>query len=69
VARRALLVSCFAYSSTLKMEATCFSETTVDFQLTTRRLFQITELFSTYIADVLLTQHFDIYHGRINPST
>jgi hypothetical protein len=30
------LVSCLAYSSTLKMEATCSSETLVDFQLTTR---------------------------------
>jgi hypothetical protein len=31
------LVSCLAYSSTLKMEVTCSSETSVDFQLTTRR--------------------------------
>jgi hypothetical protein len=31
------LVSYSAYSSTLKMEATCSSETSVDFQLTTRR--------------------------------
>jgi hypothetical protein len=31
------MVSCSAYSSTLKMEATCFSETSVDFQRTTRR--------------------------------
>jgi hypothetical protein len=31
------LVSCLAYSSTLKMEVTCFSETSVDFQRTTRR--------------------------------
>jgi hypothetical protein len=30
------LVSCSAYSSTLKMGATCFSETSVDFQRTTR---------------------------------
>jgi hypothetical protein len=39
----ALLVTCFmlvsflAYSSTLKIEAACFSETSVDFQRTTRR--------------------------------
>jgi hypothetical protein len=32
-----ILVSCFAYFSTLKMEATCASETSVDFQRTTRR--------------------------------
>jgi hypothetical protein len=32
-----MLVSCLAYSSTLKMEARCFSETSVDFQRTTRR--------------------------------
>jgi hypothetical protein len=30
------LVSCLAYSSTLKMEAKCSSETSVDFQRTTR---------------------------------
>jgi hypothetical protein len=29
------LVSCLAYSSTLKMEATCSSETSVDFQQAT----------------------------------
>jgi hypothetical protein len=32
-----LLVSCLAYSSTLKMEATCSSETSVYFQRTTGR--------------------------------
>jgi hypothetical protein len=31
------LVSCLAYSSTLKMEATCSSETSVEFQRTIRR--------------------------------
>jgi hypothetical protein len=31
------LVSCLAYSSTLKMKATCSSETSVDFQRITRR--------------------------------
>jgi hypothetical protein len=30
-------VSCLAYSSTLKMEATCSSETSLDFHWTTRR--------------------------------
>jgi hypothetical protein len=30
-----MLASCFAYSSTLKMEATCSSETSVDFLWTT----------------------------------
>jgi hypothetical protein len=30
------VVSCLTYSSTLKIEATCSSETSVDFQLTTR---------------------------------
>jgi hypothetical protein len=32
-----MLVSCVAYSSNLKMEATCPSEKSVDFQQTTRR--------------------------------
>jgi hypothetical protein len=31
------LVSCSAYASTLNMEAICSSETSVDFQRTTRR--------------------------------
>jgi hypothetical protein len=31
------LYSCVAYSSAPKLEATCFSETSVDFQRTTRR--------------------------------
>jgi hypothetical protein len=31
------LVSCLTYSSTLKMEATCSSETSVDYQWTIRR--------------------------------
>jgi hypothetical protein len=30
-----MVVSCLDYFSTLKMEATCFSETSVDFQRTT----------------------------------
>jgi hypothetical protein len=33
-------VSCSAYSSTLKLEATCSSETSVDFQRTKRRYIQ-----------------------------
>jgi hypothetical protein len=32
-----VLVSCLAYSSIMKMEDTCSSETSIDFQLTTRR--------------------------------
>jgi hypothetical protein len=32
-----MLVSCSAYSQTLKMEATCSSGTSVDFQRSTRR--------------------------------
>jgi hypothetical protein len=32
-----MLVSCLAYFSTLKMEATCFSEASVEFQRTTWR--------------------------------
>jgi hypothetical protein len=42
------LVSCLAYSSTLKMEATCSPGTSVDFQRTTRRhvISQKTELFT-----------------------
>jgi hypothetical protein len=32
-----MLVSCLAYSSTLKMEATYYSETYVDFQRATQR--------------------------------
>jgi hypothetical protein len=32
-----ILVSCLAYSSSLKMEATCYPETSVDFRWTTQR--------------------------------
>jgi hypothetical protein len=32
-----MLASCLAYSSTIKMEVTCSSATSVDFQRTTRR--------------------------------
>jgi hypothetical protein len=46
------LVSCSAYSSTLKMEATCSSKTSVDFQRNTRRyipdLFRPTACFIPY---------------------
>jgi hypothetical protein len=40
------LVSCSAYSSALKMEAICSSETTGDFKRTTWRYIQKTELFN-----------------------
>jgi hypothetical protein len=36
-----MLISCFAYSSTLKMEAICSSETLVDFRQTTRRYISV----------------------------
>jgi hypothetical protein len=39
------LVSCLAYSSTMKIEATCPSETLVDFQWNTHIISQKTELF------------------------
>jgi hypothetical protein len=39
------LLSCSAYSFTLKMDATCSSEISGDFQLTTRRYTQETVLF------------------------
>jgi hypothetical protein len=39
------LMSCSAYSSTLKMEAKCSSETSVDSQQITRRYFQKIEFF------------------------
>jgi hypothetical protein len=31
-----ILISCLAYSSTLKMEVTCYSETSINFYQTTR---------------------------------
>jgi hypothetical protein len=39
------LVSCSAYSLTLKMEATCSSETLVDFLWTTWHISQEIEIF------------------------
>jgi hypothetical protein len=38
--------SFMAYSSAAKMTATCFSETSVDFQRTIRRYFQVDRTFS-----------------------
>jgi hypothetical protein len=46
-----MLISCLAYSSTMKMEATCYSETLVDFQRKTRR----------YIPEDM-TNHLDVYY-------
>jgi hypothetical protein len=45
-----MLVSCLAYSSTMKMEATYSSETSVDFQRTKRR----------YIPEDKTIQNFDV---------
>jgi hypothetical protein len=42
-----MLVSCFAYYSTLKMEETCSSEMLVDFQRTTRRYIPQDRTFQT----------------------
>jgi hypothetical protein len=43
------LVSCSAYSLTMKVEAICSSETSVDFQRTTRRyIFITTAIFKKY---------------------
>jgi hypothetical protein len=42
-----IIVSCLAFSSALKMEATCSSEMSVDFQWITRRLIKNTEFFIT----------------------
>jgi hypothetical protein len=44
---RALLISCLVYSSTLKMEAICSSETSVDFLPDTRQY--ILEYIALYV--------------------
>jgi hypothetical protein len=46
-----MLASCLAYSSILKMEATCSSETSVDFQRLTGVISQKTELFKITTAN------------------
>jgi hypothetical protein len=67
-----MLVSCLAYSSTLKMEEICFSETSVDFQQATchhipedRTIFRINFYSSFWNAS---TSHFRIFHFRIKNS-
>jgi hypothetical protein len=59
------LVFCLTYSSTLKMEATCSSGTSVDFRQTTRRYTSIPEdrtlpglriMFSRYVLSTLIMQ-------------
>jgi hypothetical protein len=44
-----MLVSCLAYSSTLKIEATCSPETLVDFQCITQRYIPECITFHNYV--------------------
>jgi hypothetical protein len=53
------LVSCSAYSSTLKMEATCSSETSVDFHRTTRSYIPEVRTFHNHRCENLKS-----YNGR-----
>jgi hypothetical protein len=59
------LVSCLAYSSSLKLEATCSSETSVDIQRTIRRYFpeditllecSIVDTWGCYLGSQLLSE-------------
>jgi hypothetical protein len=53
IATCSMVVSCLAYFSTLNMVATCHSDTPVDYQRTTRLIFQNTGL----ILHVLISVH------------
>jgi hypothetical protein len=55
-----LLVSCLAYSSTLKTEATCSSEMSVDFQQVTPHY--IPRLQNANLIDLIRNN----YHARIS---
>jgi hypothetical protein len=53
-----LLISCLAYSSTLMNEATCSSETSVDFQRTARRYIPEDGTFHTHRCENLKSYTF-----------
>jgi hypothetical protein len=63
------LVSCLAYSSTLKMEAICFSETSVDFQRNTQRYIPedstFREIIDSKIDRGTLTATKGIFYGQV----
>jgi hypothetical protein len=61
------ILAWFSYSLTLKMEATCFSETSVDFWRATRRYLQEIELSAEIDCDyfVLTDDNYFISHGAL----
>jgi hypothetical protein len=61
-----MLVSCLAYSSTLKMEAICSSDTSVDFQQFTRRYIPEDSTLYTHVACIgFVTPENSIHNVRV----
>jgi hypothetical protein len=61
-----MVVSCFAYSSTLKMQAIYTSEASVDFQLTTRRCVpEDRTLQSKFVYSKDRCQHAELEHDIV----
>jgi hypothetical protein len=62
-----MLVSCMAYSSTLKIEVICSSETSVDFQRTTRRYIpEGSTLHYTFCSIYSMSHKWFLYFGFSN---
>jgi hypothetical protein len=61
------LVSCLAYSSTLKLETTCSPETSVDFQRTTRHFIPEDKTLHNYRCENLRSYLFKIYLNTVFP--
>jgi hypothetical protein len=59
-----MLISCLIYSSTLKTEATCSYENSVDFQRTTRRYIQEDGTFRNHRCQNLKS-HYEFYTDTI----
>jgi hypothetical protein len=61
------MISCLAYSSTLKIQATCYSETSVDFQRTTRRYIPNDRTLLNHFCENLKSYIFS--NQLVNPAT
>jgi predicted ATP-binding protein involved in virulence len=61
-----LLPACLAYYSTLKMEAICFSEMSVDFQRTTRRYILKVCIINDFLFTGINEEHgLEVYENRV----
>jgi hypothetical protein len=62
-------VSCLAYSSALKMEATCFFETTVDLQRTTQCYISEDGIFRNHFCEDLRPYNYFKMRSTMRPTS